>query len=226
MNLTFYGQACFGVDINGKHLLFDPMISSNPLAKDIDMDSIPADYILLTHAHFDHTENVEQIATRTGATIVANWEIHNYYQAKGYKTHPMNQGGKWKFDFGTVKSVAAVHTSSFVDGTYGGNPNGFVIWGEGFSFYHAGDTALTMDMKLIPMTCPKLDFAILPIGDNFTMGFDDAVIAASFIECDKIVGCHFDTFGFIKIDHEEAKKAFATQQKALILPEIGETVEV
>lgn len=228
MNLTAYGQGCFGVNINGKNLLFDPFITGNDLAKakEIDVDSIPADYILVTHAHFDHTADVERIAKRTGATIISNWEIANFYEKMDLKTHPINIGGKWNFDFGTVKYVTAVHSSSFGDGTYGGNPGGFVIWGEGFSFYHAGDTGLTMDMKLIPMTCPKLNFAILPIGDNFTMDMQDAVFASDFIQCDKIVGCHYDTFGFIEIDHDEARKAFANKQKELILPEIGEAFTV
>ena len=108
----------------------------------------------------------------------------------------------------------------------GGNPGGFVIWNDESCFYFAGDTALTMDMKLIPMTCPRLDFAILPIGDNFTMDYDDAVVASDFIECEKIIGCHYDTFGFIKVDHEAAKKAFEKRGKELILPTIGESFDV
>lgn len=226
MELTYYGQAGFSLEINGKHLLFDPFITPNEQAKDIDVDSIKADYILLTHAHQDHVADVERIAKNTGAKLISNYEIVSYYGEKDLDGHPMNHGGKWKFDFGTVKYVNAVHSSSFADGTYGGNPGGFVIWGDGFSFYHAGDTALTMDMKLIPMTCPKLDFAILPIGDNFTMDMHDAILASDFIGCDNIVGCHFDTFGFIEIDHDQAKKAFADKRKNLILPTVGETFTV
>ena len=138
----------------------------------------------------------------------------------------MNHGGKWSFDFGTVQYVNAIHSSILPDGSYGGNPGGFVIWNDDVCFYFAGDTALTWDMKLIPMTCPKLDFAILPVGDNFTMSYNDAVLASDFIECNKIVGCHFDTFGYIEIDHDAAKKAFSDKCKELILPSVGEKFKV
>ncbi|MCB0640755.1 MAG: metal-dependent hydrolase, partial [Phaeodactylibacter sp.] len=167
MKFTFYGQNCFSIQFGGKQLLIDPFITGNELAKDIDPESLEADYILLTHAHGDHVANAEQIARRTGAMIISNFEVVSHYQKKGLKGHPMNHGGKWAFEFGTVKYVAAVHTSTFPDGSPGGCPGGFVIWDEQHCIYIAGDTALTMDMKLIPMTCPKLDLAILPIGDYF-----------------------------------------------------------
>ncbi|MEM6965848.1 MAG: metal-dependent hydrolase [Bacteroidota bacterium] len=224
MNLTFYGQACFSIELNGKTIIFDPFISPNEKASHIEVNSIKADYVLLTHGHQDHVVDAEAIAKNNDAIIISNYEIVSYYGEKGCKGYPLNHGGKWKFDFGTVKYVNAVHSSVLPDGTYAGNPGGFVIWNEEVCFYHAGDTALTMDMKLIPMTCPKLDFAILPIGDNFTMGYEDASVAANFIECDKIVGCHFDTFGYIEIDHEAAVEAFRKKAKQLILPEIGEKV--
>ena len=226
MKITYYGHAAFGLEVKGKNIIFDPFISPNELAKDIDVKSLKADFILLSHAHGDHVADVETIANNTGATIVSNAEIVGYYGNKKINGHPMNHGGKWKFDFGIVKYVTAIHSSSFPDGTYGGNPGGFVIWNDENCFYFAGDTALTMDMKLIPMTCPKLDFAILPIGDDFTMGYEDAAIASDFIECDTIVGCHYDTFGYIKIDHEAAKNAFAKRGKELILLSIGESREM
>jgi len=158
--------------------------------------------------------------------IVSGFETAVFFGGRGCKYHPMNHGGKWKFDFGTVKLVNAVHSSSFPDGSYGGNPHGFVVWNDEDCFYHAGDTALTMDMKLIPMTCPKLDFAILPIGDNFTMGHEDAALAAEFVECDNIVGCHYDTFGYIVIDKDAAKESFTKRSKTIKLPEIGETFDM
>ncbi len=226
MKITYYGHACFGMEVKGKHLIFDPFISPNELAKSIDIQSIPADYILLSHAHGDHVADVETIVQNTGASLISNAEIITYYSQKGIQGHMMNHGGKWKFDFGIVKYTTAIHSSSFPDGSNGGNPGGFVIWNDANCFYYAGDTALTMDMKLIPMTCPKLDFAILPLGDNFTMGYEDAVVASDFIECEKIIACHFDTFGYIRIDHEEAKKAFAKRGKELILPSIGQSIEV
>lgn len=225
MKITFYGHASLGIEVGGKHILVDPFISGNPKAAHIAIDSLQADYILLTHAHQDHILDVEAIAKRTNATIVSNWEIATYYGNKGFNSHPMNHGGSWNFDFGKVKYVNAVHSSSFPDGTYGGNPGGFVIESEHKNIYIAGDTALTMDMKLIPLRT-KLDLAILPIGDNFTMDIDDAILAAEFVECDKILGMHFDTFGYIEIDHEAAIKKFFNSGKDLMLLEIGDFIEL
>ena len=137
----------------------------------------------------------------------------------------MNTGGKWSSDFGSIKCVVAQHSSCFDDGTYGANPLGFVFNTEEGDFYYSGDTALTLDMQLIPKWA-KLKFAVLPIGDNFTMGADDAVMAAEFVQCNKIIGVHYDTFGYIMINHEEAKKKFADKGKELILMGIGETIEL
>lgn len=224
MQITFYGQNTLLIEIAGTHVLVDPFISGNPLSKDkVDINTMKADFILLTHAHQDHILDAESIAKNTGATIVSNYEIAMYYQAKGITVHPMNHGGNWKFDFGNVKYVNAVHTSSFPDGTYGGQPGGFVIEGADKSIYIAGDTALTMDMKLIPIHT-KLDLAILPIGDNFTMGIDDAIIASDFVECNTVLGVHYDTFGYIEIDHEEAKKKFKDHNKDLKLLEVGGSI--
>ncbi|MFT5076607.1 MAG: L-ascorbate metabolism protein UlaG (beta-lactamase superfamily) [Saprospiraceae bacterium] len=226
MKITFYGQNTLAIDVSGKHILVDPFISGNPFSKDkVDVLSLKADYILLTHAHEDHVLDAEAIAKNTGAKIISNYEIAMYYQAKGIDVHPMNHGGSWQFDFGKVKYVNAIHTSSFADGSNGGQPGGFVIEGEHKNIYIAGDTALTMDMKLIPLTT-KLDLAILPIGDNFTMGIDDAILASDFVECDKVLGVHYDTFGFIEIDHEVAKRKFYDAEKDLMLLEIGEFLEL
>jgi L-ascorbate metabolism protein UlaG (beta-lactamase superfamily) len=223
MKITFYGHACIGIEVSGKHILVDPFISANPNATHIDINALKADYILLTHAHQDHILDAEQIAKNNNAVIVSNWEIATYYGNKGLQNHPMNHGGSWSFDFGKVKYVAAIHSSSFPDGTYGGNPGGFVIEGEHKNIYISGDTALTMDMKLIPMRT-KLDLAVFPIGNNFTMDVQDAVIAADFVGCDKVLGCHYDTFGFIVINHDEAKKTFFDAGKDLMLLEIGESL--
>lgn len=225
MKITYYGHASLGIKVGGKHVLVDPFISANPLAAHIDIASLKADYILLTHAHGDHVLDVETIAKRTGAVIVSNAEIAGYYANKGFTSHPMNHGGSWNFDFGKVKYVNAIHSSSFPDGTYGGNPGGFVIEGEHKNIYIAGDTALTMDMKLIPMRT-KLDLAILPIGDNFTMDVEDAIIASDFLDCDKILGYHYDTFGYIKIEHKESIQKFFNKGKDLMLLEIGDSIEL
>ncbi|MBW1297627.1 metal-dependent hydrolase [Aquimarina litoralis] len=226
MKITFYGQNTLLLEINGSKVLVDPFISGNPLSKDkVSIDELTVDYILLTHAHQDHTLDAEAIAKNSNATIVSNYEIAMYYQAKGIEVHPMNHGGTWKFDFGKVKYVNAIHTSSFPDGTYGGQPGGFVIEGEYKNVYIAGDTALTMDMKLIPLFT-KLDLAILPIGDNFTMGIDEAIVASDFVECDKVLGVHYDTFGYIEIDHKEAKNKFSAKNKDLILLNVGKSLEL
>lgn len=225
MKITFYGQSSLGIEVAGKNIIVDPFISGNELAKNINIDELKADYILVTHAHQDHVLDVETIAKRTGATIVSNAEIADYYAEKGFKSHPMNHGGSWKFDFGNVKYVSAIHSSAFPDGTYGGNPGGFVIESEHKNIYIAGDTALTFDMKLIPLRT-KLDLAILPIGNNFTMDVEDAIIASDFVECDKVLGYHYDTFDYIKINHEDAKKKFFDKGKDLMLLEIGESLEL
>ncbi len=227
MNITYYGHSCFGVQMAGKNLLFDPFISPNELARHIDIKQIPVDYIFLSHGHEDHTADALDIALRTGATVVSGFEVTVWFQKKGVKNfHFMNHGGKWKFDFGTAKYVSAVHSSSMPDGTYGGNPGGFVIeTGEG-NFYYSGDTALTLDMQLIPTTCGKLDVALLPIGNNFTMGIDDAIIASDFIQCSRVIGLHYDTFGFIKINHQEAVEKFKARGKELILLSIGEKIKI
>lgn len=226
MKIIYYGHSTFLIETKGFKLLFDPFISGNEKASHIDINSINADFILASHGHGDHIADVESVANRCGSTVICNYEINNHFSAKGLTCYPLNPGGKADFPFGTVKSTSAIHTSSFPDGSYAGNPNGFVIWNEEASFYFAGDTALTMDMKLIPMTCPKLDFAILPIGDNFTMGYEDAVIASDFIECDNIIGCHFDTFGYIMIDHTKAVHSFESKGKKIVLPEIGKEVNI
>ncbi len=225
MKITFYGHASLGIQIEDIHILVDPFITGNPKASHINLETLQADFILLTHAHQDHILDVEAIAKLTDAVIVSNYEIVTHFQNLGIEGHPMNHGGSWDFEFGTVKYVNAVHTSSFPDGSYGGQPGGFVIEGEHKNIYIAGDTALTFDMKLIPLQT-KLDLAILPIGDNFTMGIQDAIFASDFVECDKVLGYHFDTFGYIEIDHEAAKRKFFDKDKDLMLLEIGESIEL
>lgn len=224
MNITYYGHSCFGVEIGGRHLLFDPFITPNKLAKDIDTTTVKADYILITHGHDDHIADAVSIAKRTGATVVCNAEIAHWLEKQGLTNiHSMNIGGKKAFDFGSVKCVNAVHSSSLPDGSYGGNPMGFVIESNEKNFYYAGDTALTYDMKLIG-EYRSIDFAFLPIGDNYTMGIDNAIIATGFINCSDIIGMHYDTFGYIKINKEEAIYKFRLAGKKLALLEIGETI--
>ena len=204
--------------------MFDPFISPNELAKKIDVTKINADYILVSHGHEDHIADAIAIAKRTNAKVVSNYEIVTWLGSKGVSNgHPMNHGGWRAFDFGRVKYVGAIHSSVLPDGTYGGNPGGFIIESKAGSFYYSGDTALTWDMKLIPEYA-NLDFALLPVGDNFTMGIDDAIKASDFIQCNKIIGLHYDTFGFIVIDHQKAVRKFKDAGKELTLMKIGQTI--
>ncbi len=222
MNITYLGHASLLIELGGKKLIVDPFISANPLANHIDIDSLEADYVLITHGHQDHVLDVAQIVKRTDAMIISNFEIVSWFENQGLKGHGMNLGGKFRFDFGTVKMVNAIHSSVLPDGTHGGNPAGFVIWNETECLYIGGDTALTEDMKLIPLTCPKLQVAVLPIGDNFTMGFEDACRASEWIKCNTVLGYHYDTFEPIKIDKNLAIAHFNKHYKLLQLPEIGE----
>ncbi|WP_317896824.1 metal-dependent hydrolase [Aurantibacillus circumpalustris] len=223
MNITYYGHSCFGVEIKGRKILFDPFISPNELAKNIRVETVEADYILISHGHGDHVADAVAIAQRTNAKVICNYEIGLWLEKKNVKNiHSMNIGGKVKLDFGNIKCVAAQHSSGLPDGTYGGNPMGFVIESSEGNFYYAGDTALTYDMKLIG-DYRKIDFAFLPIGDNYTMGVDNAIIACNFIQCNQIIGMHYDTFESIKIDKLETLAKFERAGKKLTLMKIGET---
>jgi len=225
MNITYLGHAGLSVEVAGKHLVVDPFISGNPLAKSVDLASLKADYILVTHAHQDHILDVEAIAKRTGAKVISNFEIVTYFENRGIVGHPMNHGGSWQFDFGTLTYTNAIHSSSFPDGSYGGQPGGFILESAEGTIYIAGDTALTFDMKLIPLKC-KLNLAVLPVGDNFTMGYKSACMAADFLACNRILGYHYDTFGYIEINHQEAIEYFKANYKELNLIKIGESINV
>ena len=226
MKITFLGHASLLIEAENSSILVDPFISGNEKASGkINIKDLHPDYILVTHAHQDHVLDVEAIAKSSGAVVVSNFEIATYYEAKGIKAHPMNHGGNWAFDFGNLKYVNAIHTSSFPDGSYGGEPGGFILSSEGKHLYIAGDTALTMDMKLIPLNT-TLDLAVMPIGDNFTMGIDDAIIASNFVECDSVLGYHYDTFGYIEIDHKTAIDKFVKAGKKLHLLNIGDAISI
>lgn len=227
MKLTYYGHSCFSVELaDGTKLLFDPFITANELAKDIDIEAIHADYVLLTHGHFDHMADAESILQRTGAKLIANFEIVSWYNGKGISNaHPLNAGGAFHFPFGRVKGVNAIHSSVLPDGTYGGGPMGFIVESGGASFYVSGDTALTMDMKIIGEQ-HQLEFAVLCIGDNFTMGVEDAAIAANWTGARTVIGVHYDTFPPIKLDRTAAHAAFTAKGVELLLPRIGETIGV
>lgn len=225
MEFCYFGHSCFVVRAAGKNILFDPFITGNPLAKGIDTTQIQADYILISHGHGDHVADLMAIAKHTGAMVVANYEIAEWVRKQGYeKVHPINFGSK-DFEFGKLRFVPAQHSSSLPDGTNGGNPGGYVLTTPDGCFYFAGDTSLTTEMQLIP-GWGKLDFAMLPIGGNFTMDAADAVRAAKMIECNEIIGIHFDTFDLIKVDHTQTKELFQNAGIELILPEIGKWLDL
>lgn len=225
--LTFLGHAGFMVTAAGKKLIFDPFITGNEASDGIiDLLSLVPDYIILSHGHQDHILDAERIAKQAGCPIISNFEIATWYSEKGIDDCiPMNHGGTVDLNGIKVKMVNAVHTSSFPDGSYAGQPVGFVVSHDGGAFYYSGDTALHYDMKLIGEEF-DLDFAMLCLGDNFTMGASDAVKAADFVGVDKVVGMHFDTFTPIEIDHEKTIELFNKAGKDLKLPKIGETFTI
>ncbi|WP_158856581.1 metal-dependent hydrolase [Lunatibacter salilacus] len=224
IKITYFGHSTFLFTIKDKTVLVDPFIQPNELADQIDVTSINPDYILVSHGHEDHVADVETIAKQSNAMLVSNFEIISWFEKKGIeKVHPMNHGGSKSFDFGTIKYVNAVHSSTLPDGSSGGNPGGFVVQSEEGTFYFAGDTALTYDMKLIGEEF-DIDFAVLPIGDNFTMGIRDALKAADFVGTEKIIGMHYDTFPYIQIDKESALAAASSAGKELLLLTIGKSI--
>jgi L-ascorbate metabolism protein UlaG (beta-lactamase superfamily) len=223
MKYTYYGQSCFLLETDSKKFLFDPFISQNPLASEIDSTKIEADYILVSHGHGDHVGDLIALAKQTNAQVIAIPEVIGWVMKQGIENvHPMNFG-KHTFDFGTIRMVWATHSAGLPDGSYGGNPAGFVLELDGKQIYFAGDTGLTIEMKLLAELY-RLDYAILPIGGNYTMDVDDAVIASNYINCDQIIGVHYDTFPVIKIDSITAVESFKRAQKKLLLPAIGETI--
>lgn len=225
MKVNYFGHSCFLLQTAGKKILIDPFISPNELARDININEIECDYILVSHGHSDHVADLINIAKRTKATIISSFELVEWTSKQGAeKVHPMNLGGSWNFDFGNVKMTYAAHSNSLPDGSYGGTAAGFLIKTEGKTYYYSGDTALISDMKLLG-ELHDIDHAFLCIGDNFTMGVDDAILAAKFINCKKIIGMHYDTFGYIKIDEEKAIQKFEDAGLKLNLMKISDKPE-
>lgn len=223
MKLTYYGHSCFEVEVANKRLLFDPFITPNPLASAIDISTLKPDYIFLSHGHFDHVADVETIAHQSGATLVGCFEVIQWFAQKGLeKQQPMNIGGSYEFDFGSVTMTPALHSSSMPDGSYGGQPGGFLVKTPEGNFYYSGDTGLTHDIKLITEV-GTLQFALLCIGDCFTMGIKDAVTVADWLKCHDIIGVHYDTFPPIQVKHKEAQKTFQQAGHRLHLLPIGTT---
>jgi L-ascorbate metabolism protein UlaG (beta-lactamase superfamily) len=198
VELTYHGHACFGISVGDTQLLIDPFLTGNDLA-DVSADEVQADYILITHGHGDHVGDAVEIARRTGAMAISNFEITSWLEAHGVeRAHPLHIGGGYDFAFGRAKLTIAHHGSALPDGSYGGNPAGLLLTLDGKKIYHAGDTGLFYDMKLIGEE--GLDLAILPIGDNFTMGPDDALRAVKLLEPRVVIPIHYNTFDVIRQD--------------------------
>ena len=224
MQATYYGQSCFMVEIDGTTLLFDPFITGNPKAAKIDINTLQPDFILVSHGHGDHVGDTVAIAKNAGATVICIVEIATWFEKQGVeKTIDLNMGGNAALPFGKVQLVPAWHSSELPDGTQGGTAGGFIVTTKDKCFYFSGDTALFNEMKLFGHR-QKIDAAFLCIGDHYTMGMEDAALAADFLGTKRVIGMHFDTFPPIEIDHQKAKEVFATASIDFTLPMIGDMI--
>jgi len=227
IKVTWYGHAAFGVEINGTKLLIDPFLTGNPAAS-VGPDDVEADYILVSHGHGDHVGDAVAIAKRTGATIISNFEISTWFQAQGIpaeKVHPQHIGGGFQYPFGYVKLTIAHHGSGLPDGSYGGNPAGFLITAEGKKLYFACDTGLFYDMKLIGEE--GVDLALLPIGDNFTMGPEDALRAVKLIQPKVVIPIHYNTWDLIAQDPNSwASRVEAETETKVVVLQPGDSYEL
>lgn len=224
---TFVGHATHIFEIGGKQIVVDPFFTSNPTTE-VSADSVAADYILQSHGHFDHIEDTVALAKRTGAMVIANFEIVAWLQKQGVaeeNCHPQHLGGGFNYDFGRVKLTVAHHGSGLPDGSYGGNPAGFLISAEGKNVYLACDTALFSDMKLYGEE--GIDLFVPPIGDNFTMGPDDALKAVQLVQPKLAVPCHYNTWPWIEQDPEKwAKMVESASNTRVAVLHAGETLEI
>ncbi|TVR54105.1 MAG: metal-dependent hydrolase [Puniceicoccaceae bacterium] len=228
MLITYHSHSCVRISTRSHEVLVDPFFTGNPAAQ-TSADDVPADFILLTHGHQDHVGDTEAIARRTGATVVANYEIASYFGHKGLSTHGMSIGGAHDFAFGRLKLTIAHHGSGYPgpDGNmlYFGQPAGLLISAEEKTVYHAGDTALFLDMKLIGERHP-IDLAILPIGDNFTMGVDDALHALELLKPKSVLPVHYNTFELIRADVDGFAKGAEQRGVRPVVPEVDRPFEL
>ncbi|MDO6846814.1 metal-dependent hydrolase [Priestia megaterium] len=225
MHVSYHGHSIVKIETEGKTILIDPFITGNELT-DLNAEDVKADVILLTHGHNDHVGDTVEIAKRSGALVVAVAELATYLSWQGLNVHPMSIGGAYTFDFGTVKLTQAFHGSSYTENNekiiYTGMPAGLLLTIEGKTIYHAGDTGLFSDLKLIGRHEP--DVAFLPIGDNFTMGPEDAAIAAEWVQAKLVVPIHYNTFPVIKQDpHQFVESLSGIEGKVL---KVGEGLDL
>jgi L-ascorbate metabolism protein UlaG (beta-lactamase superfamily) len=223
MKITFHGHSCIQLDTGKDLIIIDPFLTGNPAAKTKPKD-IKCNYVILTHGHADHFGDTIELSGENDATVIATAEIAYYLEKMHRKAHAMNLGGCYSFPFGTIRFTLAHHSSSLPDGSYAGDPAGIILNIAGKTIYHAGDTALFYDMKLIG-EMNKIDYAFLPIGDNFTMGPDEAVKAAEFLNADTIIPIHYNTFDLIKQDDKDFKRKIEAIGKKCIIMNSGDSIE-
>ncbi len=225
MKLKYFSHSAFQITTdNGKIILIDPFLDSNPTSP-VKSKDVSADFIVLTHAHSDHIGDAFSIAKRSNPLFICVNELANYCTSKGFKAHNMHIGGSYNFEFGKLKFTIAHHGSMTPDGTYGGEPAGVLLTIDGKIVYHTGDTGLFYDMKLIG-ELNKIDYMLLPIGDNFTMGIDDAVKAVEFVSPITAIPMHYNTFPVIKADPEEFKKKVEAKGFKVNIMNFGEEISL
>lgn len=224
MKIKYHGHSFVQLENDKYSILIDPFITGNPVTK-TKVGDLKCNYIILTHGHGDHISDAITIAQKNNAMIISSFEIANYAEAHNVKAHPLGIGGGYNFPFGRVKLTLAHHSSSFPDGSYAGNPAGVLVTMDGKTIYHAGDTGLFYDMKLIG-EMNKIDVAFLPIGDNFTMGIDDAVKAAEFVNAGISVPIHYNTFDIINANPEDFKRKVESIGKKCKVIGICESIEI
>lgn len=225
MKLRYFSHSAFQITTqSGTRILIDPFLDGNPTSP-VKSDQVDADYIILTHAHGDHFGDSLKIAKRCGSKFIAVFELANYLESKGCTAHPMHIGGSYQFEFGKVKFTMASHGAASPEGIYTGLAAGVILSIDGINLYHTGDTGLFYDMKLIGEMTP-VDYMLLPIGDNFTMGITDAVKAVEFVNPKFAIPIHYNTFPVIESDPEEFKKQLEAKGKKCIVMKYGSEIEL